>query len=306
MTFTINDNNHTNILKLNSGPNQNTLIIPPRCETIRKFHINTNEEVLVDHLEITPGVYTARTVINPNYPFIRVINTTDTVQVIPSHISKFEPLSNFHIYQTNTCNKDNIRTNKLKNILNKNIPHQYKDTLFPLIEEYNDIFALPDDPMSINNFYTQKLRIKENTSTYIKNYRTPHVKKQEIEKQINTLINNNLIEPSESSYNSPIILVPKKSTNSTQKWRMCIDYRKVNQNLIPDRFPLPRIDDILDNLGRTIFFSVLDLYNGFKRNNSIQFKTRFVPMESSSLRTKCQSKQLFKNDEFGIYRAIKR
>lgn len=44
---------------------------------------------------------------------------------------------------------------------------------------------------------------------------------------------------------------------------MCIDYRKVNEKLIADRFPLPRIDDILDNLGRAKYFSVIDLYSGF-------------------------------------------
>lgn len=44
---------------------------------------------------------------------------------------------------------------------------------------------------------------------------------------------------------------------------MCIDYRKVNKKLIPDRFPLPRIDEILDNLGEAKFFCVIDLFSGF-------------------------------------------
>lgn len=44
---------------------------------------------------------------------------------------------------------------------------------------------------------------------------------------------------------------------------MFIDYRKVNKKLVADRFPSPRIDDILDNLGRAKYFSVIDLYSGF-------------------------------------------
>lgn len=44
---------------------------------------------------------------------------------------------------------------------------------------------------------------------------------------------------------------------------MCIDYRKVNKKLIPDKFPFPRIDEILDNLGRAKYFSTIDLFSGF-------------------------------------------
>ena len=44
---------------------------------------------------------------------------------------------------------------------------------------------------------------------------------------------------------------------------MCIVYRVLNKKLIPDRYPLPRIDDILDELGKAKYFSILDLYSGF-------------------------------------------
>lgn len=53
---------------------------------------------------------------------------------------------------------------------------------------------------------------------------------------------------------------------------MCLDYRAVNKKLVADKFPLPRIDDILDNLGRAVLFSVMDLYQGFHQ----------VPLEQGS------------------------
>lgn len=117
--------------------------------------------------------------------------------------------------------------------------------------------------MTTNNFYEQKLNISDKRSVYVKNYRLPMTQKSEIENQVNKLLDNDLIEPSVSSFNSPVILVPKKSTDGTKKYRMCIDYRMVNKKLIPDKFPLPRIDEILDQLGRAKFFSILDLYSGF-------------------------------------------
>lgn len=131
----------------------------------------------------------------------------------------------------------------------------------PLCQEFADIFAL--DPMTVNNFYTQKLRIKDETPVYTKNYRIPHSQKEEITSQVNKLLKNEFIEPSASAYNSPLLLVPKPALNGQKRWRLCLDYRAVNRKLIADKFPLPRIDEILDNLGRATSFSKIDLFQGF-------------------------------------------
>lgn len=44
---------------------------------------------------------------------------------------------------------------------------------------------------------------------------------------------------------------------------MCMDFRMLNRKLLPDKFPLPRIDEILDNLGRAKYFSIMDIQSGF-------------------------------------------
>lgn len=75
--------------------------------------------------------------------------------------------------------------------------------------------------MTQNNFYEQKLRVTDNVPVYTKNYRLPNSQKAEIKSQVQKLIDNDLLEPSQSAYNSPLILVPKKSQNGTPKWRMC-------------------------------------------------------------------------------------
>ena len=69
-----------------------------------------------------------------------------------------------------------------------------------------------------------------------------------------------IIEPSISPWSSPIVLVKKKDTDKT---RFCIDYRKWNKVTIKDSFPIPNIEEILDSLGNTKFYSTLDLGKGF-------------------------------------------
>jgi len=66
------------------------------------------------------------------------------------------------------------------------------------------------------------------------------------------------VKPSVSAYNSPLLLVPKKSIPGPdkKKLRLVIDYRQINKKLLSDKFPLPRIDDILDHLGRAKLFHV--------------------------------------------------
>lgn len=93
-------------------------------------------------------------------------------------------------------------------------------------EDFTDIFALEDEKFTTNNFYAQKLRVTDNNPVFIPNYRTPHSQKQEIDRQIKDLIKNDLIEPSISAYNSPIILVPmKSSTKDFSRKNGGCDYR---------------------------------------------------------------------------------
>lgn len=75
-------------------------------------------------------------------------------------------------------------------------------------------------------------------------YRVPYHRKNELEKQVKQLLESAIIRPSESPYASPAILVRKKDGG----WRMCIDYRKLNAQTVKNKFPIPVIEDLLDEL----------------------------------------------------------
>jgi len=75
------------------------------------------------------------------------------------------------------------------------------------------------------------------------------------------LIETGCIEPSSSPYSSPLVLVRKKSGGL----RVCVDYRAVNKNTIPNRYPISRIDELMDMVGKRKgkIFSSLDLMKGY-------------------------------------------
>lgn len=65
------------------------------------------------------------------------------------------------------------------------------------------------------------------------------------------MLNQGIIRASQSPYSSPVWVVPKKlDTSGQKKWRLVIDYRKLNEKTVDDRYPIPNITDILDKLGR--------------------------------------------------------
>lgn len=261
------------MIPINQGPEQDTIVIPPRSEVIRRIKMeNCREDQLIHSEQINDDVFVGRCIVNPQNPYIRIINTASKTQIIKKMKIIHENLSNYNTYVVNGVEKTEERTEKLMEILSKNVPKHEGKELLELCRAYTDIFALETDKMTTNNFYKQTLRVKDDEPVYIKNYRLPQTHRDEIEGQVNGLLKNELIEPSISSYNSPLILVPKKSGTGEKKWRMCVDFRALNKKLRPDRYPLPRIEEILDNLGRARYFSILDLYAGFHQ----------IPLEKQS------------------------
>lgn len=88
--------------------------------------------------------------------------------------------------------------------------------------------------------------------------RIPHASRLEVKKLLEDMLKKDVIHPSNSPWSSPIILVQKDGST-----RFCIDYRKVKAVTRKDAYPMPQVDDTLDTLGGSKFFSTLDLANGY-------------------------------------------
>lgn len=270
MTISINTKTGTLHCDLLEGPDDQTFVIPPRCEVVRKFDIKYSKPTDIRYVptqEITTGVFAANTLIQANHAFVRIINTTEVNKTINKNNLMTNDIKNYDMCTFDEVNVE--RSKRVVDVLAKDIPEFVKTDFTHLCAQYTDIFALETDTMTVNNFYEQRLRVTDNEPVYSKNYRLPHSQQAEIDSQVDTFLKNNLIEPSTSNYNSPVLIVPKKQKG---KWRMCIDYRLINKKVKADRFPLPRIDEILDGLGRAKFFSILDLFQGFHQ----------VPLHESS------------------------
>ncbi|XP_043064458.1 uncharacterized protein LOC122320329 [Drosophila ficusphila] len=82
---------------------------------------------------------------------------------------------------------------------------------------------------------------------------------QVIDAQVDELLRADAIEPSRSPHSAPIVLVKKK----TGDWRMCVDYRQLNAHSVPNAYPVPRINHILEKLRQARYISTLDLKHGY-------------------------------------------
>ena len=90
-------------------------------------------------------------------------------------------------------------------------------------------------------------------------YRLAPTEMKELRTQLDELLAKGFIKPSSSPWGAPVLFVKKKDGSM----RLCIDYRELNKVTIKNRYPLPRIDDLFDQLQGASYFSKIDLRSGY-------------------------------------------
>ena len=158
-----------------------------------------------------------------------------------------------------------------------------------LIEEDQDLLAVPATPISIRlreefpEVFTEITRMPpprdiDHAITLLpgapivnkRPYRYSFAQKNEIERLIKEMLAAGIIQHSKSPYASPILLVQKRNAS----WRICVDYRSLNKLTIPERYPIPVVDELIDELHGSVIFSKLDLRSGYYQ---IRMKEEDIP-----------------------------
>jgi len=144
-----------------------------------------------------------------------------------------------------------------------------------LLCDHHDVFVLSEEERGETDLIQMDIETGDARPIRQHSRRMPYSAREEMARQLKKIQEMAVIQPSKSPWSSPVVLVRKKDGSH----RFCMDYRKLNSVTKADLFPMPRIDDLLDQLGKSEYFSTLDLAAGFwliKVHSASQEKTTFT------------------------------
>lgn len=140
--------------------------------------------------------------------------------------------------------------------INPNTPFKYMQQLKELYDKYYVQAHRPKVPKTKTELH---LRLKNNKPFQFTCRHLSFFEKNELKKILNDLLDQGIIQSSDSEYSSPIVLIEKRNG----KMHMCIDYHTLNQSLESNNYPLPLINNQIEILQGVKYFSSLDLKDGF-------------------------------------------
>ena len=237
-------------------------------------------DVLVARAVVCPtGSTVPLRVFNPHKEAVRLWKGLEIAQMEP--LDKDPPISSdTHLLTISAVTEVSPSEHKVLWDIVSTITHlsnSEKELLFVLLMEYADVFSFHSD-LGRTNLTKHHIDTGDSQPIHQLPRRVSPARRQEVRQLLTEMLKNDIIQPSNSPWSSPIILVRKRDGST----RFCIDYRKVNSVTRKDAYPLPRVDDILDTLGGSKWFSTLDLKSGYWQvevDSSSREKTAFTTSE---------------------------
>ncbi len=252
-------------------PGGHRMLIPALIQgEHRKGELGILEPVQQGDL-VQSGVLVARMVVEADKAkiVVEVINLDDQARLVRrgSAVAKLFPIDQEEIYEVMNIETDGIPSSKevpehiqeLETRCTENMCPEDVTKVTSLLRDYQDVFSKGEYDLGRTTLVKHRIETKGTPPIRQPLRRSSPEKRLEIERQVTELLDKRLIEPSDSPWSSPVVLVSKKDGSK----RLCLDYRKLNECTVKDAYPLPRIDDSLDALSGAKYFSTLDLASGY-------------------------------------------
>lgn len=235
------------------------------------------------------GIVSARSLVSPHNSQvpIRVVNVSgERVTVYKgTKLAELEKLSESCIMSVEAGEECAPVTQEKQRMLWKvaeesveDLTEEQKGVFFELLLEYADIFSTSNKDLGRTSKLKHTIHTGDSQPVRQPVRRLPPHRKQEMHTLLQEMRQNDVIQPSSSPWAAPIVLVRKKDGST----RFCVDYRKLNSVTRKDAYPLPRIDDTLDTLVGSRWFSTLDLTSGYwqvEMDEKDRHKTAFCTPE---------------------------
>ena len=176
-----------------------------------------------------------------------------------------------------TLASDESRREQLRstiNIVNTDLAEEEKEQIRACILAADDVFALDDSERGEVEAVEHSIDTGQSVPVHQPPRRVPFALRSKISQMVQNMLSSRVVQESRSPWSSPVVIVPK----SDGSLRFCVDYRRLNALTRKDVFPLPRIDDLLDQLHEKRIFSTLDARTGYwqiRMSADSQAKTAF-------------------------------
>jgi hypothetical protein len=144
-------------------------------------------------------------------------------------------------------------------VLGENLTEKQREELLAVLEKHCMVFSKDKGDIGLVKGYYHTIDTGDTKPLKLPPHRLSHAEKEEVARQMQPMIEWEVIRRSKSPYAAPVVLARKKDDT----WRFYVDLRALNKATVPNWYPIPRIDAIFDQLGKAQYFSTMDANAGY-------------------------------------------